>query len=114
MGYHLVAYIALAKWFIEQNRPVPSFVFFDQPTQVFFPSDNRGQGNLSDIEKDEDREAVINMFKWLTNISKELAPNLQIIVTDHADIDEPWFQDRPVQPKWRGQYALIPHEWINK
>jgi hypothetical protein len=114
VGYHLVAYIALAKWFIEQRRPVPNFIFFDQPTQVFFPSDTRGGGALSDIEKDEDREAVINMFKWLAEISKELAPNLQIIVTDHADIDEPWFQDCTVKPKWRGKYALIPHEWVEK
>ncbi|OXX23618.1 DUF3732 domain-containing protein [Vibrio sp. V08_P9A1T1] len=114
VGYHLVTYIALAKWFIEQERPVPNFVFFDQPTQVFFPSDMKGVGSISDIEKDEDREAVVKMFKWLTEVSRELAPHLQIIVTDHADIDEDWFQECTVKPKWRGQNALIPHEWVSR
>lgn len=114
VGYHLVTYLALAKWFIEQKRPVPKFVFFDQPTQVFFPSDKSSAGDLSDIQKDEDREAVIKMFKWLTDVSKELAPKLQIIVTDHADIGEDWFQACTVKPKWRGEHALIPQSWVTR
>jgi len=112
VGYHLITYIALAKWFIEERRPVPQFVFFDQPSQVYFPSDRRSDGDISRIERDEDRENVEGMFKWLKERAMELSPNLQIIVTDHADIDEDWFQSSTIEPKWRGEHALIPYEWI--
>ncbi|HBC3995744.1 DUF3732 domain-containing protein [Vibrio cholerae] len=115
VGYHLVTYVALAKWFIEQSRPVPRFIFFDQPTQVFFPSDlDRRNGDVSEIKLDEDRIAVIEMFKWLAKVSQEIGHHLQIIVTDHADINENWFQKYTVNPKWRGNNALIPQEWIPK
>ncbi|EID4419840.1 DUF3732 domain-containing protein [Vibrio vulnificus] len=112
VGYHLVTILAFAKWFIIKNRPVPRFVVLDQPTQVYFPSDTSTTGDLSEIEEDEDRSAVTRMFNWLAKVSDELAPNLQIIVTDHADINEPWFQSCVLKPKWRGKEALIPHDWL--
>jgi hypothetical protein len=111
MGYHLVTYLALAKWFIDRARPVGRFLFLDQPTQVYFPADKSDTGDLSEIEKDEDREAVKNLFAWIFKVVKELSPNLQVIITDHADIDEPWFQEAVRDKKWRGEDALIPKHW---
>ena len=114
VGYHLVTHLALAKWFINQNRPVANFLFFDQPSQVYFPSDIAIKGQLSEIENDEDREAVKTMFKWISDkVKLELNNKVQVIITDHADIDEPWFQNAVRDNKWRGDYALIPKEWIN-
>ena len=39
VGYHLIAHFALHRWFAERHRPVPRFVFIDQPSQVYFPED---------------------------------------------------------------------------
>lgn len=114
VGYHLVAYLALAKWFIEQSRPVGNFIFFDQPTQVYFPSDSSVTGNLDEISDDKDREAVKKMFEWIFKIVEQLSPNLQVIITDHADIDEDWFQEAIADLKWRGENALIPLHWYEK
>jgi hypothetical protein len=111
IGYHLVTYFALAKWFIEHSRPVGNFLFLDQPSQVYFPSEKSDSGDLSEIEIDEDREAVKNMFKWIFDKVKTLSPNLQVIITDHADIDEDWFQEAIRDKKWRGDFALIPRNW---
>lgn len=111
VGYHLVTYLALAKWFIEQARPVGRFIFFDQPTQVYFPSDKVITGDIEEISDDEDRQAVKRMFEWVYKIVTELSPNLQVIITDHADIDEDWFQDLVIDTKWRGDNALIPKHW---
>lgn len=111
MGYHLVTYLALAKWFIEQNRPVGRFIFFDQPTQAFYPADNKGEGSLSEINSDEDRSAVINLYKLIFKVVESLIPDLQVIITDHADINEDWFQEAVRDNKWRGDYALIPKHW---
>lgn len=111
VGYHLVTYFALAKWFIAQSRPVGRFLFLDQPTQVYFPAEKSNTGDLSEIEKDEDREAVRNMFRWIFDTVKTLSPDLQVIITDHADIDEEWFQEAVRDQKWRGDLALIPKSW---
>ncbi|WP_220084845.1 DUF3732 domain-containing protein [Halomonas sp. SL1] len=85
--------------------------FFDQPTQVYFPSEKSVTGSLDEIEKDEDREAVRKMFEWIFKTVGELSPGLQVIITDHADIDAKWFQDAVVDNKWRGDEALIPLHW---
>lgn len=113
VGYHLLTYMALAKWFIEQGRPVGRFIFFDQPTQAFFPADSADSESLGNIGKDDDREMVQIIFKWLIGVVKSLAPELQVIITDHADIDEEWFQDCIQDTKWRGDDALIPKHWIS-
>ncbi len=112
VGYHLVAYLALAKWFIEQKRPVGRFIFFDQPTQVYFPSDQAVTGSLDEMSDDEDREAVKRMFMWIFKVVSELSPELQVIISDHADIDEEWFQAAVADTKWRGDEALIPKHWF--
>lgn len=114
VGYHLITYFALAKWFIEQSRPVGRFLFLDQPTQVYFPAEKSDSGHLSEIKKDEDREAVRNMFQWIFKKVKMLSPGLQVIITDHADIDEKWFQDAVRDQKWRGDFALIPKGWYEQ
>jgi len=41
--YDLVAHLALHKYFREQGRPVPGFLFLDQPTQAFFPPDRNAE-----------------------------------------------------------------------
>ena len=34
VGVHLIAYFALQRFFVNANRPVPRFLFLDQPSQV--------------------------------------------------------------------------------
>ncbi len=82
----------------------------DQPTQVYFPADKSESKEFSNLN-DEDRIAVTNLFKFIFQVVEQLSPKLQVIITDHADIDEPWFQDSVKDKKWRGDYALIPSHW---
>jgi hypothetical protein len=37
---------------------------------------------------------------------KELSPNLQVIITDHADLKKDWFQSAVVE-RWRGGNKLV-------
>jgi hypothetical protein len=39
VAYHLLALIALHRYFIEDKRPVPEFLILDHPSQVYFPPD---------------------------------------------------------------------------
>lgn len=113
LGCHLIAYLALHKYFIRQNRPVPGFIMLDQPTQVYFPPDRyRTMEGLPSELSDEDREAVERMFNFLFAVCKELAPELQIIVMDHAGLETPKFQKALVEKPWRGGNALVPQSWL--
>jgi Protein of unknown function (DUF3732) len=39
LAYHLAALLALHQFARAANRPIPSFILIDQPTQVYFPSE---------------------------------------------------------------------------
>lgn len=109
LGCHLIAHLALHDWFVRKARPVPRFLFLDQPSQVYFPAEAQRDVNAVDTE-DEDRLAVIRMFGLIQNIVEELSPRFQVIITEHADINEPWYQSAVVE-RWRHGHALIPLDW---
>lgn len=110
IGYHLVAHLALHQYFVENNRPVPRFLMIDQPTQAFYPSDT-AKKNAGTVD-DADRAAVLAIFTIMRDVVQRLAPQMQIIVSDHADLtDEPWFQQAVVH-RWRNGIRLVPTEWI--
>lgn len=87
IGCHLMAHLALHAWFVKKSRPVPRFPFLDQPSLAYFPAERDAEGAMDDL-KDEDRRAVVRMFELVRDIVKELCPGLQVIVTEHADIQE--------------------------
>jgi len=109
VGYHLIAHLALHQWFVTKHRPVPRFLFIDQPSQVYFPQDPGVDPDSSD-SSDEDREAVARMYSVAKDVVDTLSGGFQIIMTDHADIMEPWFQDCVIE-RWRGENKLVPASW---
>ena len=93
------------KYFAElgDKCAIPSILFLDQPTQVYFPNFNRDTSSSFEDQKsqeaeqrtekerpvDEDIKAVENLFSRLSIYCNDLELNdgfsPQIIVTDHAD-----------------------------
>jgi energy-converting hydrogenase A subunit M len=67
-------------------------------------------GNINKSGREEDREAVLQMFKLMKDVVTKLAPNLQVIVTEHADIAEDWYQQAVVH-RWRSGVKLVPDDW---
>lgn len=110
VGCHLIAHLGLHQWFVKQHRPIPRFLFLDQPTQAYFPPDESFADRSIDDLGDEDRVAVQKMFKLIFDVVEELAPDFQVIITDHADLPDSWFQDAVVE-RWRGGKYLVPDEW---
>lgn len=103
LGCHLIAYFALHKWFVENSRPVPSFLFLDQPTQVWFPSEAKGT--------DEDWKAVRTFFAWFYKVTSEIS-GMQVILVDHVNFsDDAKFKQATVET-WRDGKALVPNEWM--
>jgi hypothetical protein len=112
VGYHLITHFALHKWFVNRGRPVPRFLFIDQPSQIYFPADKDVDGSMEALES-EDREAVVRIYRLALQVVQQLSPNFQIIMTDHADISQEWFQ-RCVIERWRGERKLVPEAWISR
>ena len=92
VGCHIIAHLALHSWFVSHDRPVPRFLILDQPTQAYFPPDENVLDRSVDDLQDEDREAVEKMFKLIFSVVQKLKRNFQVIITDHADLDDKKFQ----------------------
>ncbi len=102
---HVTLFLSLHKYFVElgDKCAIPSILFLDQPTQVYFPNFNRDRSISFEEQKskegkqrtgkersvDEDVKAVENLFSQLSTYCNELEIiygfSPQIIVTDHAD-----------------------------
>lgn len=104
---HVTLFLALHKYFAELGNKcsIPSVLFFDQPTQVYFPNFKRDNSATFEEQKtqeaeqrkksegerivDEDIKAVENLFSQLSIYCDSVAGvsgfSPQIIVTDHAD-----------------------------
>lgn len=102
---HVTLFLALHQYFAKlgDKCSIPSILFLDQPTQVYFPNFNRDssdtfeeqkgkeeeQRTVNDRPVDEDIKAVENLFSQLSNYCNYLylknGFSPQIIVTDHAD-----------------------------
>jgi hypothetical protein len=110
IGYHLVAHLALHRYFVRQARPVPRLLMLDQPTQVWYRSEADQVTGIPG--RDTDGEAVNRLFRLIYDVVAELTPQMQVIVCDHANLVDDWFQDS-VKHNWRGDEKLVPLEWIN-
>ncbi|WP_104978019.1 DUF3732 domain-containing protein [Sorangium cellulosum] len=109
VGFHLIAHLALHQWFVQRSRPVPHFIFFDQPSQVYFPADKDVDGSMG-LVPDDDRHRVLQMFRLIFDAVEAVAPGLQVILIEHADLNEEWYRDAIVE-RWRGGKKLVPEDW---
>lgn len=103
VGSHLVSYFSLHKWLVNNDRPVPNFLFLDQPSQVYYPS--------SSDEQKTDMEQVKKMYEYMIKKTQELDGKLQIIIVDHVGQDEKFLQKYICEKWWGKGNALIPEDW---
>lgn len=101
LGMHLLIHFALHKFFVKNNRPIPHFLMLDQPSQIYFPSDG---GECRDVD------AVKRMFKFIIDRTNEMNGDFQLILTEHANFQDPEFQQYVVESWYNGE-KLIPEEW---
>lgn len=114
LAYHISALLALHLFAVKNNRPIPQFLLVDQPTQVYFPSEQvykEADGTIQKTEADADLRAVRRLFELLYKFTQEDAPGFQLIVTEHANLREQWFQDALLEQPWTKPPALVPEDW---
>jgi hypothetical protein len=109
LACHLSLFLAFHKQFaLNKKCSIPSFIFFDQPSQVYFPTDRDfNHKNDNDLQKVTEIYDVI--LETLKEIEKASGFMPQIIVTDHADglsLKNGNFENY-VRERWRDGKKLI-------
>ncbi|MDA8520525.1 DUF3732 domain-containing protein [Acidovorax sp. NCPPB 4044] len=117
LSYHLAVLLSLHQFYLSQkNSPIPAFLVFDQPSQVYFPKQVVSKGiEMEDDPKvrDEDVDAVRKAFEVMGSVVRGEDGKLQLIVLDHAS-SEVWGGIDGVVglPEWRDGIKLVPMEWL--
>ena len=123
LNAHLCLFMSLSHFFTVNKTLIPSLLFIDQPSQVYFPTkdnyDNfnaekmweRKEGTALDTDEEkiklnQDLEEVTNIFNTLYKFTQSVNSKVQIIVTEHADnlnLDDVDFNNL-VAARWRKDY----------
>jgi hypothetical protein len=114
VGYHVVTHLALHKWFVEKDRPVPRFLFLDQPEQAYYPDDvPAGVRDPSVLLRSSDEVRVRALYELIYRVVRDLNGALQLIVVGHANLEDlDWFEDARVED-WKAEGAgLVPASWL--
>lgn len=107
-----------------KNKCTFDFLVFDQPSEVYFPTEidekKFNRKNKTAEEKENDKESLHLLFSTIANTQKNSCPNLQIIILEHAD-ESYWknksgyyYNDKIKIIDWKKQNEkLIPLHWIS-
>jgi hypothetical protein len=107
VGYHLVAHLALHKYFAELGRPVPRFLVLDQPSLPYFSNAQDKDAEAADV----DWLAVKQLFDLTRDVVEMLHGQLQVLITDHAAYEgEDWY-DGALIANWHDGDRLVPDDW---
>lgn len=118
LSYHISVSLAFQMFFAEQTHsPVPQFIVYDQPSQVYFPNklaQKKEEKEEDPVLADEDILAVRKIFEAMSIALEKTNPRMQIIVLEHAS-KSAWESVDNVNlvEEWRGENnKLIPKEWL--
>ena len=121
LNCHIALILGLHKYIALNNSKIPSFIFFDQPSQVYFPSEEDINKSKTDEYKESDLTTVKNIFKNIIknieeiNSNKNVNSKIQLLITDHYSTDEEWFTKHIIKDgEWIDGKKLIPIKYENK
>lgn len=117
---HIALFLSLLRYFTSQSErsPMPLIMFFDQPSQVYFPQDITEQDTKKTTKEIEnDKVAVTKMYKVMFDevgqIYKDTGIKPQLIVVDHVasssmqEENERIRFEKATRRTWRNGEALI-------
>lgn len=106
LAFHLAASMGMLRLFCNSpESSVPSFLFLDQPSQVYFPNPN--SPNSEDTDKVQ--ELYVTILREIHRIRPEVGFYPQVIILDHAqnlNLGKYNFK-KFVRADWHGDNALI-------
>jgi hypothetical protein len=118
VSFHIALMCSLQDYFLKQAySSVPSFVIFDQPSQVYFPK-LQPKTNVDGLDQNkytnEDADAVKAIFITIASSILKSNGSWQAIILDHAD-DDIYGGIEGVHEVviWRNGNKLIPETWYS-
>lgn len=121
VSYHVAVSLALHQHFNNiEVSPVPNYIIYDQPSQVYFPNKLSGFSKNVDLKlldpKLTDEDDIVQVQKIFTAFNDAIEKtdkNLQIIVLDHAPADlVSNLSHGHLVDEWRDGVKLVPVEWL--
>lgn len=108
---HIALFLSFLRYFtMQENSPMPLIMFFDQPSQVYFPQGSYEESAASQA----DLMAVNKMYKTIFDEINSIGDNVgilpQIIIVDHVDGSNLESKDefeKYVRCSWRNDNGLI-------
>ncbi len=118
LNCHIALMLGLHKYIVLHNSKIPSFIFFDQPSQVYFPSEDDMDKSKNEKNKESDLITVKHIFKNIIdsvntiNKNENIASKIQLFITDHYSTHEEWFKKCVIKDgEWKNGKKLIPKEY---
>lgn len=111
---HIALFLSFLRYFATQEHsPMPLIMFFDQPSQVYFPQGAFEKNKRNELS-DSDLKAVNQMYKTIfeeiNSIGEDTGIVPQILIVDHVDGQDLEVKDEfasYVRGDWRNGKALI-------
>lgn len=108
---HIALFLSFLRYFAKQdNSPMPLFMFFDQPSQVYFPQGDDKNDKVTQADVLAVNKMYKTIFDEINSIGKETGVLPQIIIVDHVDGNNLLIKDEfkgYVRRNWRNNSALI-------
>jgi len=108
---HIALFLSFLRYFAKQdNSPMPLFMFFDQPSQVYFPQGDDKNDKVTQADVLAVNKMYKTIFDEINSIGKDTGVLPQIIIVDHVDGNNLIIKDEfegYVRRNWRNNTALI-------
>ena len=88
----------------------------DQPTQAYFPPESAykaagGSVDQTELQPCAALNAVRQLFEILRHSMAKDVSGFQLIVAEHVNFRDVWFQEALVEVPWTKPLALVPNDW---
>ncbi|KUO78537.1 MAG: hypothetical protein APF81_18950 [Desulfosporosinus sp. BRH_c37] len=108
---HIAMFLSFLHYFASQEKShMPSILFFDQPSQVYFPQVDNNKEKFSQADIAAVNKMYKTIFDEIAKISKDTGITPQIIIVDHVDGSDLEVKDEfmsYIRADWRDGRALI-------
>lgn len=108
---HIALFLSFLRYFAMQDRsPMPLIMFFDQPSQVYFPQGENEQDEISQTDLEAVNKMYTTIFDEVNSIGQDTGVLPQLIIVDHVDGKDLACRnefEKYIRCNWRNGKALI-------
>jgi hypothetical protein len=108
---HVAVSLAFHRMFAERDRPVPSFLLFDQLSRPYYPPDPLAPAPERELATSQPE--VASLKQYFEVLFREVARGygLQVLVLEHAYFSDDERYIEATHERWIEGKALIPSNW---